>query len=68
MDLIGSIVIACYIFFMEYIHLKESTFVLLEAVRNFQLSIKIKAFIESNFQVEVSNILLIPLSNLILYQ
>lgn len=51
MDSIGSIPIAGYIFFMVYIYLKEPTFVLLDAVRNPQLSRKIKDFIEQNFQV-----------------
>lgn len=53
MDSIGSILIAGYKFFMVYIYLKESTFVLLDAVRNPQLSMKLKDCIEPNFQAKV---------------
>ncbi|HJS64301.1 MAG TPA: cation diffusion facilitator family transporter [Nitrososphaeraceae archaeon] len=61
MDSIGSIIIAGYIFFMAYVALKESTFVLLDAVASPQLSDNIKNFVEKNFSVPVSKVLLRPL-------
>ena len=61
MDSIGSIIIAGYIFFMAYIALKESTFVLLDAVAIPQLTDNIKNFVEKNFSVPVSKVLLRPL-------
>lgn len=61
MDSIGSIIIAGYIFFMAYVALKESTFVLLDAVASPQLTDNIKNFVEKNFSVPVSKVLLRPL-------
>jgi divalent metal cation (Fe/Co/Zn/Cd) transporter len=61
MDLIGSIIIAGYIFFMAYVALKELTLVLVDAVNDPLLGDIIKQHIEKKFNVRVSNILIRPL-------
>lgn len=63
MDSIGSMIIAGYIFFMAYVALKESTFVLLDAVNNPQLSDNIRTYIEKEFSIPVSKVLLRPLGH-----
>lgn len=60
MDSIGGILIAGYIFFMAYTAIKESTLVLIDAVRNPELQQTIANHIESKFNVKVEKILLRP--------
>ncbi|MGI0037865.1 MAG: cation diffusion facilitator family transporter [Nitrososphaera sp.] len=60
MDAIGGILIAGYIFFMAYTAFKESTLVLVDAVRNPELQQSITDHIESKFNVRVEKILLRP--------
>jgi len=60
MDSIGGILIAGYIFFMAYIALKESTLVLVDAVRNPELQQEITNHIQNKFKVRVEKILLRP--------
>jgi cation diffusion facilitator family transporter len=61
MDSVGSILIAGYIFFMAYTAFKESTLVLVDAVRNPELQQEITAHIEKKFKVRVEKILLRPI-------
>jgi divalent metal cation (Fe/Co/Zn/Cd) transporter len=60
MDSIGGILIAGYIFFMAYTAIKESTLVLIDAVRNPELQQTIANHIENKFNVKVEKILLRP--------
>jgi cation diffusion facilitator family transporter len=60
MDSIGGILIAGYIFFMAYTALKESTLVLVDAVRNPELQQEITTHIQNKFNVHVEKILLRP--------
>ena len=60
MDAIGGVLIAAYIFFMAYAAFKESTLVLVDAVRNPELQQTITDHIESKFNVRVEKILLRP--------
>jgi cation diffusion facilitator family transporter len=61
MDSVGSILIAIYIFFMAATAFKESTLVLIDAVKNPELQDEMTRYIESNFNVKVEKILLRPL-------
>ncbi|HEX2013657.1 MAG TPA: cation diffusion facilitator family transporter, partial [Nitrososphaera sp.] len=61
MDSIGGIIIAGYIFFMAYTAFKESTLVLIDAVKNPELQQRISNHIENKFNVKVEKILLRPL-------
>jgi cation diffusion facilitator family transporter len=60
MDSIGGLLIAGYIFFMAYTAFKESTLVLVDAVRNPDLQQQIANHIENKFNVRVEKILLRP--------
>lgn len=60
MDSVGGILIAGYIFFMAYTAFRESTLVLVDAVRTPELQQRMIDHIESNFNVKVEKILLRP--------
>ena len=60
MDSVGGLLIAGYIFFMAYTAFKESTLVLVDAVRNPELQQQITNHIENKFNVRVEKILLRP--------
>lgn len=60
MDSIGGILIAGYIFFMAYTAFKESTLVLVDAVRNPELQQQIANHLENKFNVRIEKILLRP--------
>ncbi len=61
MDAVGGIIIAVYIFFMAYTAFRESTLVLIDAVKNPELQQQITNHIESKFNVKVEKILIRPL-------
>lgn len=63
MDAIGGIIIAGYIFFMAYVALKESTLVLVDAVKNPKLQEEISLHIEKTFNVNVDDVLIRPLGH-----
>lgn len=63
MDSVGGIAIAIYIFFMSYTAIRESTLVLLDAVKNPELQDRITSFVEEKFKIAVENVLLRPLGN-----
>lgn len=63
MDAIGGIIIAGYIFFMAYTAIRESTLVLLDAVKNPELQETITKFVEKEFNVEVEDVLVRPLGH-----
>ena len=63
MDGIGSMIIAGYIFYMAYTAFKESTLVLVDAVKNPQLENDIAKFVEQKFNVNVDDVLIRPLGN-----
>ncbi|HUG96254.1 MAG TPA: cation diffusion facilitator family transporter, partial [Nitrososphaera sp.] len=61
MDAVGGMIIAVYIFFMAYTAFRESTLVLIDAVKNPELQQQITNHIESKFNVKVEKILIRPL-------
>ena len=63
MDAIGSIVIAGYIFYMAYMAFKESTLVLLDAVKNPEIEQEISSFVEEKFDVSVDDVMIRPLGH-----
>jgi cation diffusion facilitator family transporter len=63
MDAIGGIIIAVYIFFMAYTAIRESTLVLLDAVKNPELQDTITKFVEKEFSVEVNEVLVRPMGH-----
>ncbi|MGQ0377326.1 MAG: cation diffusion facilitator family transporter [Nitrososphaerota archaeon] len=63
MDSVGGIIIAIYIFFMSYTAIRESTLVLLDAVKNPELQDKIIRFVEEKFKISVENVLLRPMGH-----
>lgn len=63
MDAIGSIVIAGYIFYMAYMAFKESTLVLLDAVKNPEIEQEISNFVEEKFNVDVDDVMIRPLGH-----
>ncbi len=63
MDAIGGIIIAVYIFFMAYTAIRESTLVLLDAVKNPELQETITKFVEKEFSVEVNEVLVRPMGH-----
>jgi divalent metal cation (Fe/Co/Zn/Cd) transporter len=63
MDAVGGIIIAGYIYFMAYVALKESTLVLVDAVKDPILSDKIKENVEGKFKIEVASVLIRPLGH-----
>ena len=60
MDSVGGILIAGYIFFMAYTALRESTLVLVDAVRSPELQQRMTDHIEKKFNIRVEKILLRP--------
>jgi cation diffusion facilitator family transporter len=63
MDAVGGMIIAVYIFFMAYTAFRESTLVLIDAIKNPELQQQITNHIESKFNVKVEKILLRPLGH-----
>lgn len=63
MDTIGAIIIAGYIFFMAYTAIKESTLVLIDALKNPKLHEDIRDHILKNFNVNVREVLIRPLGH-----
>jgi cation diffusion facilitator family transporter len=63
MDVVGSIIIAGYIFYMAYTAFKESTLVLLDAVKNPEMENEISKFVEQKFDVNVDDVLIRPLGH-----
>jgi cation diffusion facilitator family transporter len=63
MDGIGSMIIAGYIFYMAYTAFKESTLVLVDAVKNPQIEDEIARFVEQKFNVNVDDVLIRPLGH-----
>ncbi|MGH9999133.1 MAG: cation diffusion facilitator family transporter, partial [Nitrosopumilaceae archaeon] len=63
MDAIGGIIIAGYIFFVSYTAIKESALVLVDAVRNPQMTETIKTFVEEKFKIKTKDIFLRPIGH-----
>jgi cation diffusion facilitator family transporter len=63
MDAIGSMIIAGYIFYMAYQAFKESTLVLVDAIKNPEMEDHIARFVEQNFNVNVDDVLIRPLGH-----
>lgn len=63
MDAIGGIIIAGYIFFMAYTAIRESSLVLLDAVKDPDLHDEIKEHITTSFNVDVQDVQIRPLGH-----
>jgi ferrous-iron efflux pump FieF len=63
MDAIGSMIIAGYIFYMAYTAFKESTLVLVDAVKNPEMEDQIARFVEQKFDVNVDDVMIRPLGH-----
>jgi cation diffusion facilitator family transporter len=63
MDAIGSMIIAGYIFYMAYQAFKESSLVLVDAVKNPEMEDQIARFVEQKFDVNVDDVLIRPLGH-----
>lgn len=63
MDAIGGMIIAGYIFYMAYTAIKESSLVLLDAVKDPDLHDEIKEHITTNFNVDVEDVQIRPLGH-----
>lgn len=63
MDAIGAIAIAGFIFSVSYVAVRESSLVLLDALRNPKLPEQIKTFVERNHRVNVSTVLVRPMGH-----
>jgi cation diffusion facilitator family transporter len=63
MDSVGSMIIAGYIFYMAYTAFKESTLVLVDAVKNPAMENDIARFVEQKFDVNVDDVLIRPLGH-----
>jgi cation diffusion facilitator family transporter len=63
MDAIGGMIIAGYIFFMAYTAFRESTLVLVDAVKNPKLQEEISSHVERTFNVNVDEVLIRPLGH-----
>lgn len=61
MDAVGAIAIAGFIFSVSYVAVRESSLVLLDALHNPKLPEQIKAFVEGQHKVNVSNVLVRPM-------
>jgi len=61
MDAIGAIAIAGFIFSVSYVAVRESSLVLLDALKNPRLPEQIKMFVESHHGVNVSTVLVRPM-------
>jgi len=60
MDAVGSVLIAGYIFYMAFTALKESTLVLVDAVKNPELQEQIARFVVTKYNLKVEKIMLRP--------
>jgi cation diffusion facilitator family transporter len=63
MDSIGSMIIAGYIFYMAYTAFKESTLVLVDAIKNPEMENDIARFVEQKFNVNVDGVMIRPLGH-----
>lgn len=63
MDAVGGIIIAGYIFLMAYTAIRESSLVLIDAIKNPDLHEDIKDHILKNFNVNVIDVLIRPLGH-----
>jgi cation diffusion facilitator family transporter len=63
MDAVGSMIIVGYIFYMAYTAFKESTLVLVDAVKNPEMENNIAKFVEQKFNVNVDDVLIRPLGH-----
>jgi cation diffusion facilitator family transporter len=63
MDAVGSMIIAGYIFYMAYQAFKESTLVLVDAVKNPEMEDQISSYVEQKFNVNVDDVLIRPLGH-----
>jgi divalent metal cation (Fe/Co/Zn/Cd) transporter len=63
MDSIGSMIITGYIFYMAYTAFKESTLVLVDAVKNPETENQIARSVEQKFDVNLDDVLIRPLGN-----
>jgi cation diffusion facilitator family transporter len=63
MDSVGSMIIAGYIFYMAYTAFKESTLVLVDAVKNPEMENDIARFVEQKYNVNVDDVLIRPLGH-----
>ena len=63
MDAVGGVIIAGYIFYMARMAFKESTLVLLDAVKNPELEDEISNYVEKTFSVDVEDVLIRPLGH-----
>lgn len=63
MDAVGSVIIAGYIFYMAYMAFKESTLVLVDAVKNPEMEDEITKFVQEKFNVKVDDVLIRPLGH-----
>ena len=61
MDAIGALAIAGFIFSVSYVAVRESSLILLDALRNPKLPEQIKAFVEKSHGVNVSTVLVRPM-------
>lgn len=61
MDAVGGLLLAGYIFFMAYTAFRESTLVLVDAVKNPEMQQEITEHIEKTFGVQVEDVLIRPL-------
>lgn len=60
-DAIGALAIAAFIFSVSYVAIRESSLILLDAIKNPKLIEQLKNFIEKRYKINVLNILLRPL-------
>jgi cation diffusion facilitator family transporter len=63
MDSVGSLIISGYIFYMAYTAFKESTLVLVDAVKNPEMENDIARFVEQKFNVNVDDVMIRPLGH-----
>ena len=63
MDAIGGMIIAGYIFFMAYTAFRESTLVLVDAVKNPKLQEEISSHVEKTFDINVDEVRIRPLGH-----
>lgn len=61
MDAIGALAIAGFIFSVSYVAVRESSLVLMDALKNPKLAEQIKAFVEKSHSVTVNNVLVRPM-------
>ncbi|MFY3739602.1 MAG: cation diffusion facilitator family transporter [Candidatus Nitrosomirales archaeon] len=61
MDAIGALAIAGFIFSVSYVAVRESSLILLDALRNPKLPEQIKAFVEKSHGVNVTTVLVRPM-------